>query len=247
MDGTVDAYLARADLRWPLGRVRRVAPVVAVAPAVLAVALGVSPLMMVVCLIAPGAGMALWITRRVAGRPDRVVAQLPDALRAVAAGVASGLSLRRSLVRVAPGTPEPAGAELRRLSDDLESGARTDEALEAFAQRVPHQDVAVLMCVMGVALRSGGDLGELLRELADGMESRRAAAAEAAALSSQARTTAWMVVALPVAGAALVELAAPGVLTRTADSALGRAALMAGVSMLAVAIALVRRLSRPDD
>ncbi|MCB0883064.1 MAG: type II secretion system F family protein [Thermoleophilia bacterium] len=240
----VDEYLLRADLRFSPRAARALALLVAAGPGFAAAVLGVSVPLLVACVALPGACAAVWLHARVARRPDRVVAQMPDALRRVAAALASGLSLRQALARVAPRVDAPAGPELRRVHDDLEAGARVDDALEALVARVPHHDMDVVGCVTLVALRAGGDLAGLLRDLADGIESRRAAAADLAAMSAQARTTAWLVTAMPVAGAALVELAAPGVVGRTLGGAAGRAVVVLAVAMFAVAVAAVRRLAR---
>lgn len=242
--GGVDGYLARADLRWPPPRARAIGLIVALGPGFAAAVLGVSRPLLFACLVLPGACAAAWLHARVGRRPDRVVGQMPDALRRVAAALGSGLSLRQALARVAPRVDAPAGPELRRVHDDLEAGARVDDALEALVARVPHHDMDVVGCVTLVALRAGGDLAGLLRDLADGIETRRAAAADLAAMSAQARTTAWLVVAMPVAGAALVELAAPGVMGRTLDGAAGRAVMVLAAVMFVVAVAAVRRLAR---
>jgi tight adherence protein B len=57
---------------------------------------------------------------------------------------------------------------------------------------------------------AGGDLAALLRELAASGEAADRAERDARAATAQARFTAWLVFALPLAGAGLAELAAPG-------------------------------------
>ena len=57
---------------------------------------------------------------------------------------------------------------------------------------------------------AGGDLAALLRELAASAEAAERAERDARAATAQARFTAWLVLGLPLAGAVLAELAAPG-------------------------------------
>ena len=92
----------------------------------------------------------------------------------------------------------------------LALGAATDEALEAMRGRVRSQrlDTFVAACVL--QRRAGGDLGRLLRETAEAMEEQSRLDGELRAATAQARFTGLLVVALPLGGAALAELASPG-------------------------------------
>lgn len=236
----------RADLPWTPDALRVRAPAALLGPAFLAHLLGVSRPLLVAAVVAPGVVAVVWFASRVARRPHRVMVQMPDALRGIAAGVRAGMSLRRALARAGQSTPTPAGPELRRVADALEAGDRTGDALDALAARVPHAEMDMLACVVAVVTRSGGDLARVLGDAADGMEQRLGEAAHLSSLSAQARATAWLVATLPIAGAAIVELMAPGVLARTLDAGPARAAIIAGVAMLLVAVLAVRRLARVD-
>ena len=72
------------------------------------------------------------------------------------------------------------------------------ERVDAFAAALLSQRLA------------GGDLAGLLRRFALGAAERERVAEDARSATAQARFTAWIVFALPVAGAGLAELAAPG-------------------------------------
>ena len=76
---------------------------------------------------------------------------------------------------------------------------------------------------------AGGDLPALLRELAAALEAADRLERDARTATAQARFTAWLVVGLPVAAAALAELAAPGFL-----AALVAAPVPAGLTLCAL-------------
>ncbi len=193
------------------------------------------------------AGLAVVAQRhRAARRPERAAAQLPGVLRHVAEAVRAGMSLRQALMRAREAAPEPLAAELAAVTADLEQGARAEDALDALAGRVPHDDVRIAVCAMTVTLRSGGDMPRILGDLAANVEDRGRLAAELRGATGQARMTAALVAVLPAVGGLSVEVAAPGTLARTLGEGIGRLAAAVAVLLMAIAWLLVRRLSRVE-
>ena len=78
--------------------------------------------------------------------------------------------------------------------------------------RSPRLDTVVAACLL--QRRAGGDLARLLRESARSMEEQSRLEGELRAATAQARFTGLLVVALPLGGALLAELASPGCLAR---------------------------------
>lgn len=241
-----DDVLAAADLPWAPRTARALAAGAVVLPGLLALALGLSAPLVAVVVLGPAVGVPVLVHHRAAGRPGRVAAALPDVLRGMSAAVRAGMSLRQALERAAPQAPAPADAELAAAVADLRSGGRLDDALTGVAVRAPHPDIEVAVCAVLVAVRTGADMGRLLRGVADGIDARRAAAADLASLTAQARATAWLVAAIPIVGAAAVEALAPGVLGRTFGGGPGRLAGAVAVAMFAAAFLIVRRLARVE-
>ena len=89
---------------------------------------------------------------------------------------------------------------------------------------------------------AGGDLPALLRELAAALEAADRLERDARTATAQARFTAWLVVGLPVAAAALAELAAPGFL-----AALVAAPLPAALTVCALLLQADRPRRHPPD
>jgi tight adherence protein B len=158
--------------------------------------------------------------------------------------LAAGHAVRGAVAVAGEGMAGPAGVELRRTAAALRLGVPTDGALEALRRRAgtPAWDAIVA----GILLQreAGGDLAGLLRDLAGALEAAERAERDARAATAQARATGRIVLGLPVAAAALAELAAPGfagrLLARPGSAALtGLAAALGVLGMLAM-----RRLGR---
>ena len=202
----------------------------------------------------PAAGLALacggpWVVARVLRAARERYRRAVDAGAAEIAlalgdALGGGHSLRGAIAAAAAGLGGAPGQELRRVASELALGARTGAALEAMRARVRSHGIDTIVAACLLQRRSGGDLARLLRDCARALEDQERLMREARAATAQARFTGWIVVALPVAGAALAELASPGYLRGLAGSFL--TAWLGGMALVmqAVAAVLIRRLGR---
>ena len=198
--------------------------------------------------LAVGAGGPWLVARLLRARRERfrraVEAGVPAVALAVADALAGGHSLRGALGEATRSVGGAAGHELRRACAELAVGAPTDDALEAMRARVrsPRLDTVVAACLL--QRRAGGDLARLLRESAHSMEEQSRLEGELRAATAQARFTGVLVVALPLGGAALAELASPGCLSGLWSSFL--TAWLVGIALFLQVLAalLIRRLGR---
>jgi tight adherence protein B len=163
---------------------------------------------------------------------------------AVADALTGGHSLRGALGEAAAGLEGPPGRELRRVTRELELGARTEEALDAMRARVRSPALDVVVAAALVQRRAGGDLARLLREAARAFEDQLRLEGEARAATAQARFTGLVVVVMPVGAAALAELASPGYISNLARSFL--TAWLVGLALVLQVVAgvAIRRFGR---
>lgn len=193
------------------------------------------------------AGAALALLRSADARHlARVEAQLPGVARQLAAGLGAGLSLRRALARAVSDAPEPARGELSGIVRDLELGGRIEDALQGALERVPVHDMRVMVTAILVQRRTGGNLARALATLAERLDEHGRLARELRGATAQARTTAWLVAALPAAGGVLAELAAPGTLARVVGQPPGPQLLVVAGALYALGVVLIRRIGRVE-
>jgi tight adherence protein B len=168
----------------------------------------------------------------------------PGVALAVADALAGGHSLRGAVLAAAGSLGGAGGAELRRVGAELCAGRPTEHALEGLRLRCPTPAIEAVVTATLVHRRSGGDLAGLLRGLARAFEDRQRLADEARVATAQARFTGLLVVALPLGGAALAELASPGFAAGLARSPLSAWLIGLALALQAVAAVLIRRLGR---
>jgi len=200
------------------------------------------------CLLGPPGLLAVVASRR--RRRRRLAAvQAPAAARALAAALRGGSSLPAAIELAAcDGALDAAGRSLLgQAVASIRLGATTEDALATLARCAGPGPWPALVAGILVQREAGGDLGRLLTELADDLDLATRAAAEARSASAQARLTARIVVALPLAGALLVELASPGAAAAVAGDPLALALVVLALGLECVAWLAVRRIARVGE
>jgi tight adherence protein B len=166
-----------------------------------------------------------------------------DIAIALADALSGGHSLRGGLGRAAASIAGSPGHELRRVAAELDLGATTDDALDAMRRRIGSSSIDVIVSGALMQRRAGGDLAQLLRSSARAFEDEARLLGEVRAATAQARFTGIVVVALPLGGAALAELASPGFVGGLAGSPLTAWLVGMAIAMQVGAAFAIRRLA----
>jgi tight adherence protein B len=176
-----------------------------------------------------------------------LVAALPDVLDRIAGGLRAGAAPLVALADAAGSAdlPEAVAADLGRIVDRAEEEG-LGPALAAWAEERPLPAVAALAAALEVTVGAGGPAVPALEGLAAGLRDRHDAAGEVAALSAQARLSAIVVGAAPIVSLGLSLLADRRVAPTLVGTAPGRACLVAGVTLEALAALWMRRIVRCD-
>jgi|SRR6187402_2216613 len=200
---------------------------------------------LVLPLAVAGPGLAAWAVASRRRRYRRAVERaLPDVAIAVADSLGSGRSLRASLPVAGRSLEGPVGVELARVGAELELGAATVEAVEAWRQRMRSSRVDALAAALLSQRLAGGDLAGLLRRFAEGAAERDRVAEDARAATAQARFTGLLVVAMPTGGALFAELLQPGFVGKLLSNPAGAMLLLLAAGLQAAGFVAIRQLAR---
>jgi tight adherence protein B len=193
----------------------------------------------VILLACAGPPAALWVLRTRAHR--RYAAALPLALEQIAAHLRGGDTVAQGVAALGGGDG-PLAADLRRVQARADLGVGLADALAAWPVERDVDDVRAVAGALAVAETLGGRSAHALDGLAASLRDRLGAAAEARSLSAQARLSALVVGASPLAYlvfSALVDPASVGLLVRTGT---GRWCLGLGLLLEVVAVLWMRRI-----
>jgi len=186
-----------------------------------------------------GGPVALWWAR---GRGDgRVVEALPGALDRVSAGLRAGSTVGESLGEIAAGNGALA-PDLRRLDARSHLGVGLGDALAQWSRERPLPGVHAVSGALALAVSVGGACAVALEGLGESLRAREATMQEAHALSAQARMSALVVGAAPVAYLVFVSLADPGSLNLLLTTTAGQICLALGLVLEGIAVLWMRAL-----
>jgi tight adherence protein B len=198
-----------------------------------------------ILLAAAGAATPAVKRRRAAARrSQRLQEDLADAVTAVAAAMRAGLSLPQSIAYAAEELDEPLAGTLRRTVGRSSLGVPLDEALRSWSEEVGGDDARLLVGVLSLHRRTGGDLPHVLDRVAVTLRERRETAKEVRALTAQARLSGGILGALPAAFFLFLMITSRNDIRAAFGTGAGRAALVLGASMEAGAFLWIRRLLR---
>jgi tight adherence protein B len=180
--------------------------------------------------------------RRTARLAATVDAQLADAVRSLAAGMRAGLSLEQALAYAAREGEPPLGDARQRIVDSVGLGGTLDDALRVWASEIGTDDARLVVGVLGLHRRTGGDLPRVLDQVAIALRERTSAAREVRALTAQARLSGAILGLLPVGFFAFLWLTSRAEIEGAFRSPIGIAAVVAGVVLETAAFLWIRKL-----
>jgi tight adherence protein B len=139
-------------------------------------------------------GFVLWRRR---ARIDRIDDQLVDALRLMANGLKAGLSLQQALELAVRETKPPIADEIARVVKEIHLGRLTDDALRRFAERVPLEDVRIVVDSILTLRETGGNLSETFEVVANTIVERKKVTGKIKAMTAQGMTQGFIMCLMP--------------------------------------------------
>jgi tight adherence protein B len=150
-----------------------------------------------------------WLNGRRNKRMRLFERQIPEALDLMGRAMRAGQAFPTAVKMVGDEMPEPIGQEFRVLFDETNFGIPQSEALIRLADRVPIADLRYFVIAVMIQRESGGNLAELLDNIAGIVRSRLKLLGEVRTLSAEGKLSAWILGCLPFAVAGLIQIVNP--------------------------------------
>ena len=155
-------------------------------------------------------------------------AQLPEAIDLLGRAIRAGHPLSSGLKMVADETQEPIAGEFRRAFEEQRFGLPFEDAVLAMADRVTLVDVRILVTAILIQREVGGNLAEVLDNLASVIRARFVIRRQLRTYTAQGRMSGYVLAALPIAVAAIIFLLNPNYMMVLFTEPIGK--LMVGVA-----------------
>lgn len=197
-----------------------------------------------------GAGVALvgfqvpqmWVKQRGKARADKLEQQLPEALTQVGNSLKAGFGLIQSLSLAADQLDHPISTELAQTVHETNVGSSMDEAFVQLSERCESYDLDLVVTAILVQRSAGGNLSEILGNVAETMRERVRIRGEIQTLTAQQRMTGFVIGLLPVAVGGLFFVVSPEYVEVLLTETIGNVMLGAAALLEVVGLLIIRRI-----
>ncbi len=121
-----------------------------------------------------------------------------NALDVIVRGVRTGLPINECFKMISIQCAPPVSDDFSLLIKDLQMGSNVNDALARMRQRVPLASVALFVTTIAIQQKTGGSLSEVLSGLIELLRGKKMLRGKVRALSSQAKTSALIMSAMPL-------------------------------------------------
>jgi tight adherence protein B len=138
-----------------------------------------------------------FLKNRRTARMRRFEEQFPEALDLLARALKAGHAFQTALGMAADELPAPVAPEFKKTFDQQNYGLPLREALNQMAERMPLLDVRFFVTAVLIQRESGGNLSEILENLASVVRERFKILRQVRVHTAHGRFTAFVLLALP--------------------------------------------------
>jgi tight adherence protein B len=149
--------------------------------------------------VATGVGLWLFLSRRATKRQEQFEEQLGDSLQTITGGLRTGHSLLQAIDGLADEAESPTKEEFGRVLFETRLGHPLSDAMHKVAARMGSEDFAQVAEAVEIQQSVGGDLAELLDNVAETIRERRRIGRHIRTLTAEGRISAVILFCLPIA------------------------------------------------
>jgi tight adherence protein B len=168
--------------------------------------------------------------------------QFPEAIDLIARALRAGHAFTTGLALVAEEAPQPVAGEFRLLYDQQNFGMPLSEALRNLADRLPLLDARFFATAVLTQRESGGNLAEILGNLANVIRERFKVKRQIRVISAHGRITGWVLSALPPSLAAAMMVIIPGHITTLVEDPMGPPMIIAALVLQTIGMLAIKKL-----
>jgi tight adherence protein B len=169
-------------------------------------------------------------------------AGLPDAIDMMGRAMRAGHSMAASMNTIAEQSVEPVKSEFCEMYKQQNFGLPLRDALNQMLERMPSQDLKVLVTGILVQKETGGNLAEILDRTAAVIRERLRIQGEIRTHTAQGRMTGWILCSLPVVMLFIINLVNPGYSNVLLNTQIGHLLICVGLGLLIVGAVIIRSI-----
>jgi tight adherence protein B len=170
----------------------------------------------------------------------------PDAVDIIVRGVRAGLPLLDCMKMISIEAPEPLKTEFRAIVETQAIGMPLGDACAKLYERTPVAEANFFGIVVSIQQKAGGNLAETLGNLSRVLRDRKKMKAKIQAMSQEAKASASIIGALPIAVMTLVYITSPQYIMLLFTERLGHLMLAASALWMAMGVLVMKKMINFD-
>jgi tight adherence protein B len=240
----LDRILLQSGLAWTVSRFFGMVALGLVAGLAVTLYFHFSILVVIAGTVLGGLLPVMHVLRTKKKRMSKLEQQLPDAVDLMGRALRAGHAFPTAVKMVADEMSAPIGAEFRTLFDEVNYGISMQEALLNLAGRIPSMDMKFLVIAVLIQRETGGNLAELLDNIAAVIRARLKLFGTIRVLSAEGRLSAWILSLLPFCTAALINVVNPKFMSVLWTDPVGHKMVGVVAAMMVFGVLWMRKIIR---
>ena len=179
-------------------------------------------------------------------REQKFLNGFPDAVDVIVRGVKAGLPLMDCIKMISIDSVEPVRSEFRAILETQAIGMPLGEACGKLYERMPVPEANFFGIVIAIQQKAGGNLAETLGNLSRVLRDRKKMKAKIQAMSQEAKASAGIIGALPLAVMTLVWITSPTYINLLFTEQLGNIMLAASAMWMAMGVLVMKKMINFD-
>lgn len=167
-------------------------------------------------------------------RRGKFESQLIDTIQMLIGGLRAGHSVMRSLEAAGLESEAPTSEELTRIVNETRIGKDSRLALEETADRMDSEDFRWIGQAIQINREVGGDLAEVLEQVAGTIRERSEVKGQVRSLSAEGKMSAVVLMGMPVAVAIMLSIVNPGYMSVFVDEPIGNMLVVVSLVMFVI-------------
>ena len=183
-----------------------------------------------------------YVKYRIGQRLRKFNAQLGDTLTLLSNALKAGYSFAQAIDTVAKNATAPIGDEFSRAVREMNLGGSPDEALSNITKRIASPDFDLVTTAYSIHRTVGGNLAEILDNIAYTIRERIRIKGEIQTLTAQARASGTIITALPILLATFMFFVTPTYFQPMFRNIIGWILIAIGCFMIFLGNMIIRRI-----
>ncbi|HUY73437.1 MAG TPA: type II secretion system F family protein [Candidatus Dormibacteraeota bacterium] len=183
-----------------------------------------------------------YVRYRIGHRLRAFDAQLGDTLTLLSNALKAGYSFAQAIDTVAKNAVPPIADEFGRAVREMNLGGSPDEALQNITKRIASADFDLVATAYSIHRTVGGNLAEILDNIAYTIRERVRIKGEIATLTAQARASGTLITFLPLVLALFMYFVTPTYFRPMFENFIGWVLIAIGIFMIFIGNLIIRRV-----